>query len=165
MPVGTQAAVKGLAREELLSIGTQIALANTYHLYLRPSDTLIAEMGGLHRFMNVEYPLLTDSGGFQVFSLGQTGSSGFKNKENLVKITEDGVQFRSHLDGSKHMFTPERAMEIQANLGADIIMAFDECAPGNSTHQYASAAMGRTHRWAERSLARHNELQVERVAK
>jgi queuine tRNA-ribosyltransferase len=116
MPVGTQATVKGIAREQIKSIGTQIMLSNTYHLYLQPGPDLVEEFGGLHGFMNVDLPILTDSGGFQVFSLGQSGTSGFKNKESLVKITEDGVRFRSHKDGSKHFFTPEFAMQIQEKL-------------------------------------------------
>lgn len=162
MPVGTQATVKGLTREQVKSVGTQIALANTYHLHLRPGDERIARLGGLHSFMNVDYPLLTDSGGFQVFSLGMGARSG---QDQLVKITEDGVHFRSHLDGSKLYFSPERAMEIQANLGADIIMAFDECAPGDSSESYARSAMDRTHRWALRCVARHEELQSGRREK
>ncbi|MDD5197638.1 MAG: tRNA guanosine(34) transglycosylase Tgt [Candidatus Gracilibacteria bacterium] len=169
MPVGTQASVKGVHKDHILEIGSQIMLSNTYHLYLRPGDETIAHFGGLHEFMNINLPILTDSGGFQVFSLGQmkksTGSGESGETTSLVKITEDGVEFRSHLDGSKHMFTPERAMQIQANLGADIIMAFDECAPGTSTHEYARAAMGRTHRWASRCVAEHTEQQKIRADK
>jgi queuine tRNA-ribosyltransferase len=142
MPVGTQATVKSLAPEDLTRIGARIILANTYHLYLRPGADVVAELGGLHRFMAWEGALLTDSGGFQVFSLGHLG-----------KIDEDGVLFRSHIDGSEHYLTPERATEIQQLLGADIIMAFDECAPHTSDHAYARAAMERTHRWADRCLA------------
>ncbi len=163
MPVGTQATVKWIAREQIKSIGTQIMLSNTYHLYLQPGPDLIEEFGWLHGFMNIDLPILTDSGWFQVFSLGQSGTSGFKNKESLVKITEDGVRFRSHKDGSKHFFTPEFAMQIQEKLGADIIMAFDECAPGLSTHKYAKWAMDRTHRWAERCVVEHEKLQKIRV--
>ena len=110
-------------------MGAQIILNNTYHLYLRPGDETVAHFGGAHHFQNYHKPILTDSGGFQVFSLGQTGENGFKNKESLVKIIEDGVHFRSYIDGSKHFFSPERVMDIQSNIGADIIMAFDECAP------------------------------------
>lgn len=169
MPVGTQASVKGIHKDHILEIGSQIILSNTYHLYLRPGDETIAHFGGLHEFMNIDIPILTDSGGFQVFSLGQMKNSPGSKKsgeiKSLVKITEDGVEFRSHLDGSKHMFTPERAMQIQANLGADIIMAFDECAPGTSTHSYARAAMGRTHRWATRCVAEHTEQQKIRADK
>ena len=169
MPVGTHASVKGVHKDHILEIGTQIMLSNTYHLYLRPGDETIAHFGGLHEFMNINLPILTDSGGFQVFSLGQMknspGSKESGETKSLVKITEDGVEFRSHLDGSKHMFTPERAMQIQANLGADIIMAFDECAPGTSTHSYARAAMGRTHRWASRCVIEHTEQQKIRADK
>ena len=167
MPVGTRATVKGATREQLREIGSQIILANTYHLYLAPGADVVEKLGGLHGFAAVDLPTLTDSGGFQVFSLGASGggeAKGYKNKESLVKITEDGVEFRSHLDGSKHFFSPESAMETQAKLGADIVMAFDECAPGDSDQRYARRAMERTHRWALRSLARHNELQVGRVA-
>ncbi len=156
-------------KDHILEIGSQIILSNTYHLYLRPGDETIAHFGGLHEFMNINLPILTDSGGFQVFSLGQMknspGSKESGEVKSLVKITEDGVEFRSHLDGSKHMFTPERAMQIQANLGADIIMAFDECAPGTSTHSYARAAMGRTHRWASRCVIEHREQQKIRADK
>jgi queuine tRNA-ribosyltransferase len=142
MPVGTQATVKTLTSHEVAELGAPIILSNTYHLYLRPGSELIAEMGGLHRFMNWPRAILTDSGGFQVFSLGQTNT-----------IDNDGVTFRSHIDGSQHRFTPERAIAIQEQLGADIIMAFDECAPYPCTHEYARAAMERTHRWLERCLA------------
>lgn len=169
MPVGTQATVKWVHKDHILEIGSQIILSNTYHLYLRPGDETIAHFGGLHEFMNINLPILTDSGGFQVFSLGQMknspGSKESGETKSLVRITEDGVEFRSHLDGSKHMFTPERAMQIQANLGADIIMAFDECAPGDSTHSYARAAMGRTHRWASRCVTEHTKQQKIRADK
>ncbi|MDD2487374.1 MAG: tRNA guanosine(34) transglycosylase Tgt [Candidatus Gracilibacteria bacterium] len=169
MPVGTQATVKGITKEQIMEIGSQIMLSNTYHLYLKPGDELIESFGGLHEFMGIDLPILTDSGGFQVFSLGNlrksnlipenTGETEHKG-ESLVKITEDGVYFRSHRDGSKHFFTPEKAMQIQEKLGADIIMAFDECAPGDSSHSYARKAMERTHRWAVRSLKEHNRLQI-----
>jgi queuine tRNA-ribosyltransferase len=128
-------------------MGAQIILNNTYHLYLRPGDDVVAHFGGTHEFTQYKKPILTDSGWFQVFSLGQT-----REWKSLVKITEDWVQFRSFIDGSSHMFTPERVMDIQSNIGADIIMAFDECAPGTSNWNYAKAAMNRTHRWAKRSL-------------
>jgi queuine tRNA-ribosyltransferase len=167
MPVGTQASVKGVHKDHIMNIGSQIMLSNTYHLYLRPGDETIAHFGGLHEFMNVNIPILTDSGGFQVFSLGNMkvapGSKESSETKSLVKISEDGVEFRSHLDGSKHMFTPERAMQIQANLGADIMMAFDECAPGQSPKYYARAAMGRTHRWAERCIKEHTLQQKRRA--
>ena len=139
-PVGTQASVKAVTPEQLQDMGASLVLANTYHLYLRPGDELVAEMGGLHKFMNWDGPILTDSGGFQVFSL--SGSR---------KVDHDGVTFKSHIDGSMHRFTPEKAMAIQENLGADIIMAFDECAvPDNRA--YNERAMARTHAWAERCL-------------
>jgi queuine tRNA-ribosyltransferase len=139
-PVGTQATVKTLTPEHLQEINASLVLSNTYHLYLRPGDELVAEMGGLHRFMQWPRPMLTDSGGFQVFSLAQTR-----------KIDDDGVTFKSHIDGSTHRFTPEKSIAIQENLGADIIMAFDECSDPND-HAYSKLAMERTHRWAERSL-------------
>ncbi|MDP5038975.1 MAG: tRNA guanosine(34) transglycosylase Tgt [Candidatus Gracilibacteria bacterium] len=153
MPVGTKSTVKGIHREELDEMGADIILNNTYHLYLRPGDEVVKHFGGAHGFMNYNKPILTDSGGFQVFSLGQVGLNGYKNKESLVKITEDGVHFRSFIDGSKHYFSAENVMDIQSNIGADIIMAFDECAPGTSDHNYAKKAMERTHRWALRSQA------------
>ena len=139
-PVGTQATVKTLTPEQLKDINATLVLSNTYHLYLRPGDDLVSELGGLHRFMRWPNPLLTDSGGFQVFSLAQTR-----------QIDDDGVTFKSHIDGSMHRFTPERSIRIQENLGADIIMAFDECSDPND-HEYSKMAMERTHRWAERSL-------------
>ncbi len=145
MPVGTQATVKAMTPEELKDIGAQIILSNTYHLFLRPGQELIAEAGGLHQFMNWDRPILTDSGGFQVFSLG-----------DLRKITEEGVSFRSHLDGSSLFLGPEKAMEIQMALGSDIAMAFDECTPYPSTHEYARNSLERTTRWAERCLKAHN---------
>ena len=139
-PVGTQATVKTLTPEHLKEINASLVLSNTYHLYLRPGDELVAEMGGLHKFMQWPRPMLTDSGGFQVYSLAQTR-----------KIDDDGVTFKSHIDGSTHRFTPEKSIAIQENLGADIIMAFDECSDPND-HAYSKLAMERTHRWAERSL-------------
>jgi queuine tRNA-ribosyltransferase len=142
-PVGTQATVKTLTPEHLKELGASLVLSNTYHLYLRPGDELVAEMGGLHQFMQWPNPMLTDSGGYQVFSLAQTR-----------KIDDDGVTFKSHIDGSTHRFTPEKSIAIQENLGADIIMAFDECSDPND-HEYSKIAMDRTHRWAERSLQAH----------
>jgi queuine tRNA-ribosyltransferase len=171
MPVGTQAAMKWLTREQLLSAGAKISLVNTYHTYLQPGHELIREFGGLHNFMNHPLPILTDSGWFQVFSLGsQMEKKNFSKNPNsseksLVKISEDGVHFRSHRDGSKHFFTPESVMEVEEALGADIIMAFDECASGESTHEYARKAMERTHRWATRCVSRWNELQNIREGK
>jgi queuine tRNA-ribosyltransferase len=140
-PVGTQATVKTLTPAQLDELGASLVLANTYHLYLRPGDDLVAELGGLHHFMQWQHPMLTDSGGFQVFSLAQTR-----------KIDDDGVTFKSHIDGSTHRFTPEKSIQIQEHLGADIIMAFDECSDPND-HNYSKTAMERTHHWAERSLA------------
>lgn len=145
MPVGTQATVKGLLPKDLEEIGSQIILSNTYHLYMRPGDGLIKNAGGLHKFMNWHKPILTDSGGFQVFSLS-----------SLNNITDEGVKFSSHVDGSKHLFTPERAMEIQHNLGSDIIMAFDECSEYGYTHEQAKAATERTAKWLERCYSAHN---------
>jgi len=139
-PVGTQATVKTLTPEHLKEIHASLVLSNTYHLYLRPGDELVRDMGGLHKFMQWPNPILTDSGGFQVFSLSQTRV-----------IDDDGVTFKSHIDGSTHRFTPERSIAIQENLGADIIMAFDECSDPND-HAYTKLAMQRTHRWAERSV-------------
>lgn len=139
MPVGTLGTVKAMTPEELAEINAQIVLANTYHLYLRPGHELVAEAGGLHRFMNWQRPILTDSGGFQVFSLG-----------DMTKIDADGVVFRSHLDGSSHYFTPEKVMEIEAALGADIIMAFDQCPPWPSSREFVEQAVERTTRWARR---------------
>lgn len=141
MPVGTQATVKTMTREELEEIGSQIILGNTYHLYLRPGDELIDEFGGLHTFMNWERPILTDSGGFQVFSLG-----------DLRKIKEEGVYFSSHIDGSRHFLSPEKSIEIQNNLGSDIIMALDECPPGLSSREYLIPSIERTTRWAKRCV-------------
>ncbi len=137
-PVGTLATVKTVAPDELRAAGATIILSNTYHLYLRPGSELIERMGGLHRFMNWDRPILTDSGGFQIFSL-----------QELRRFREDGVVFRSHIDGSEHLFTPERAVLIQEQLGADIIMCLDECAPPLD-YDYNAGAMQRTHRWAER---------------
>jgi len=142
-PVGTQATVKTLTPEHLKELHATLVLSNTYHLYLRPGDELVAEMGGLHQFMQWPGPMLTDSGGYQVFSLAKTR-----------KIDDDGVTFKSHIDGSTHRFTPEKSIAIQENLGADIIMAFDECSDPND-HAYSMKAMERTHRWAERSLNAH----------
>jgi len=145
MPVGTQATVKTMSPEELKEIGAQIIVSNTYHLYLRPGHELVKKAGGLHSFMNWDRPILTDSGGFQVFSLG-----------DLRTITDEGVLFRSHLDGSKHLFTPEKVMEIENALGADIIMAFDECTAYPSTFQESERAVKRTTDWARRCKEAHN---------
>jgi len=136
-PVGTQATVKTLTPAQVKDLGATLVLSNTYHLYLRPGDDVVAGLGGLHRFMRWPHPMLTDSGGFQVFSLAQTR-----------QIDDEGVTFQSHIDGSTHRFTPQRSIRIQENLGADIIMAFDECSDPND-HEYSKLAMERTHRWAE----------------
>jgi queuine tRNA-ribosyltransferase len=146
MPVGTNATVKALDPDDLAEVGAQIVLANTYHLYLRPGHERIARLGGLHRFMGWDRPILTDSGGFQVVSLG-----------DLRVIDEDGVTFRSHLDGSTHRFTPEHSIRVQEALGADIAVAFDQPVPPHaSTRAEVAEATARTHRWAERSLAAHD---------
>ncbi|MBN2043439.1 MAG: tRNA guanosine(34) transglycosylase Tgt [Anaerolineales bacterium] len=139
-PVGTAATVKAVTPAQLADLGASLVLANTYHLYLRPGDQLVAEMGGLHEFMRWDGPLLTDSGGFQVFSLGENS-----------KVSDDGVIFKSHIDGSTHHFTPERAIQIQENLGADIIMAFDQCADPYD-HAYSQRAAQRTHAWLRRCV-------------
>ena len=144
MPVGTQATVKSMTPEELKEIGAQIILSNTYHLYLRPGEKIVKEAGGLHKFMNWDKPILTDCGGFQVFSLS-----------DLRTISEDGVEFKSNLDGSKHFFTPEKVMQIEEDLGADIIMSFDECCPYPSTYEYTKNSMERTTRWAKRCKSAH----------
>ncbi len=148
MPVGTQATVKAMTPEELKEIGSQIILSNTYHLYMRPGHDLVKEAGGLHKFMNWDRPILTDSGGFQVFSLGP-----------LRKITEEGVHFRSHIDGSKHFISPEKAMEIQNALGSDIMMAFDECAPYPADREYVKNSLERTTRWLKRCKEAHKNTE------
>lgn len=145
MPVGTQATVKAMSPRDLEEVGAEIILSNTYHLYLRPGHRLVERAGGLHKFMAWDRPVLTDSGGFQVFSLGQ-----------LRKITEEGVTFRSHLDGAKHFISPEASMEIQMALGADIAMAFDECAPYPADYEYTRNSMELTSRWARRCQAAHH---------
>ena len=150
MPVGTQATVKSMTPEELKDIGAQIILSNTYHLYLRPGEKIVKEAGGLHKFMNWDKPILTDCGGFQVFSLS-----------DLRTITEDGVEFKSHLDGSKHFFSPEKVMQIEEDLGADIIMSFDECCPYPSTYEYTKNSMERTTRWAIRCKEAHKNTETQ----
>ncbi|PIZ94721.1 MAG: tRNA guanosine(34) transglycosylase Tgt [Candidatus Magasanikbacteria bacterium CG_4_10_14_0_2_um_filter_37_12] len=155
MPVGTQATVKTLDNEDLKKINTQIILGNTYHLHLRPGENLIAEFGGLHKFMGWDGPILTDSGGFQVFSLGLQKEA--KGQGGLTKIDDDGVTFQSHIDGSTHRFTPEEAIKIQHKIGADIIMAFDECTPDDADEKYTRQALDRTHDWAERCIVEHKK--------
>jgi queuine tRNA-ribosyltransferase len=144
MPVGTQATVKTVSPQELEALDAKIILSNTYHLFLRPGAELVASMGGLHGFMGWQHPILTDSGGFQVFSLG-----------HLRRLDDEGAVFKSHIDGAMHRFTPERATQVQEQLGADIIMAFDECAPPQADEEYARAAMVRTHQWAQRCQVAH----------
>ncbi|KGF09972.1 queuine tRNA-ribosyltransferase [Tissierellia bacterium S5-A11] len=146
MPVGTKATVKTMKTDELKNLKAQIILGNTYHLYLRPGTEVIEKAGGLHKFMNWDRPILTDSGGFQVFSLA-----------NIRNIVEEGVEFRSHIDGSKQFLTPEKSMEIQHILGSDIMMCFDECAPYPSSYDYIKNSMERTSRWAERCKEYHND--------
>src|SRR5678809_1468844 len=143
MPVGTQGTVKAALHRDLRDAGAEIILGNTYHLFLRPGDELIARRGGLHRFIGWERPMLTDSGGFQVFSLAQRRT-----------ITEEGAEFQSHLDGSRHQLTPERAVDIQARLGSDIAMVLDECLSYPATRESAAASMERSVRWAARCRGR-----------
>lgn len=146
MPVGTAGSVKALTQQQLMEeVKAKIILGNTYHLYLRPGMEVLEEAGGLHKFMHWDQPILTDSGGYQVFSLAGTR-----------KITEEGVMFQSHIDGSRHLFSPEKVMDIQRSIGADIIMAFDECPPYPSEHRYAEQSMHLTHRWLDRSVERIN---------
>ena len=189
VPVGTKASVKALTPEQVFALGAEVVLANTYHLLLQPGDELVAKAGGLHKFMNWPGPIITDSGGFQVFSLGVAYGKGVSkvittppsapllNKDGeessrpvkgewpeaegvgtLAKIGEDGVSFKSHIDGSIHYITPEKSIQIQHNLGADIIFAFDECTSPSEDLRYQEEALARTHRWAERSLGEHKKL-------
>ncbi|MEG0309357.1 MAG: tRNA guanosine(34) transglycosylase Tgt [Eubacterium sp.] len=144
MPVGTQATVKSMTSEELKEIDANIILGNTYHLYLRPGQDIMKKAGGIHSFMNWDRPVLTDSGGFQVFSLN-----------DLRKITEEGVEFCSHIDGSRHFMTPEKSIDMQNTIGADIIMCFDECAPADSDYEYTKKSMEMTTRWAKRCKEAH----------
>ncbi len=171
--VGTKATVKAMTPEQLVDIGAQAVLANTYHLYLQPGDEIIRDAGGLHRFMNWHHPIMTDSGGFQVFSLGAAYGKeiskittitdpnfmiperSLDNVIPLAKVGNDGVSFKSHLDGTIHYITPEKSIEIQHNLGADIIFAFDECTSPTEDERYQAEALDRTHAWAKRSLAFH----------
>lgn len=148
MPVGTAGTVKAMKPEEVRDMGAQIILGNTYHLYLRPGHEVVKAAGGLHKFMNWERAILTDSGGFQVFSLGA-----------MRKISEEGVEFRSHIDGSKHMLSPEKSMEIQNALGSDIMMAFDECAPYPADRNYVKNSLERTTRWLKRCKEYHKNTE------
>ena len=150
MPVGTLGTVKGVSPDELSDMGSSMILGNAYHLYLRPGQDLVRQLGGIHSFMRWDGPILTDSGGFQVFSLAA-----------INEIGDDGVVFQSHIDGSRHFFTPESVMEVQHTLGADVIMAFDECAPGGATRGQAEAANERTLRWLVRCRERFAELSAE----
>ncbi len=184
--VGTKATVKALTPEQLVALGAQVTLCNTYHLMLQPGDELVARAGGLHTFMNWHGPMMTDSGGFQVFSLGAAygkdvsklvaavtdpslliseRSSVDDGMARLATVGNDGVSFRSHIDGSLHYITPEKSIEIQHNLGADIIFAFDECTSPSEDDRYQEEALSRTHAWAKRSLERHKELEQEKRAK
>jgi len=187
--VGTKATVKSVVPEQLVNDGVQVVLANTYHLYLQPGDELVRDAGGIHKFMNWHGPIMTDSGGFQVFSLGIAYSKDPEGKQasngariskimstnkilliperssaddgvpRLATIGNDGVSFRSHIDGSLHYITPEKSIEIQHNLGADIIFAFDECTSPTENDKYQEEALSRTHAWAKRSLTKHKELE------
>ena len=152
MPVGTAATVKAMMPESVAATGAEVLLGNTYHLMLRPGAERVANLGGLHKFMNWSGPILTDSGGFQVMSLSE-----------LRKLTEEGVKFKSHVDGAEFNLTPESSMEIQWNLGADMIFAFDECTSPLAPHWYQKEAMDRTHRWAQRSLDRHQQLDPDNI--
>src|SRR3989338_6541994 len=175
-PVGTKANVKGILPSALTTLGAEVVLANTYHLYLQPGEKIVQDAGWLGKFMGWQGPTMTDSGGFQVFSLGsdfdkKVGKIGGKrntatggNKEmptniSLAKIDDEGVSFKSPKDGSIHRFTPERSIEIQRDIGADIIFAFDECTSPTASYDYQKEAMIRTHSWATRSLQKHKELQ------
>ncbi len=181
--VGTKATVKALTPEQVKELGAQVVLANTYHLYLQPGDEILKKAGGLHKFMNWSGPTMTDSGGFQAFSLGVAFGSGVSKiasadkKEvtrcgemgegigcSLAKIDENGVTFRSHIDGSEHKFTPEKSIQIQHNIGADMIFAFDECTSPKADYDYQKEAMNRTHRWAKRSLSEHKKLNEQKSA-
>jgi len=167
VPVGTQATIKSLDNRDLKETGIQIFIVNTYHVYLRPGLPAIENFGGLHSFIGWDKPLMTDSAGFQIFSLGDVNRQrrlclqGDTLQVPLVKIGEEGVKFRSHLDGSEHFFTPEKSIEAQIILGADMMIAFDECCYYPATHDYAKKAMERTHRWALRCLERRSKFKVQ----
>ena len=150
MPVGTLASVKFLSPEDLRKIGSQVILSNTYHLWLRPGEDVVRQAGGLHKFMNYNGPILTDSGGFQVFSLGK-----------IRTISEEGVEFRSHLSGEKLFLTPEKAIQVQNALGPDIMMSFDECPPYPATYEYMKNSVERTIRWAARGKAAHQNPETQ----
>lgn len=161
---GTKATIKGVTMDEMRALNTQIILANTYHLMLQPGDELVAQMGGLHQFSGWRGPMLTDSGGFQVFSLGHgsvaeeiKGRRIINRPKSVLDITEEGVSFKSYTDGRRHFLSPERSMEIQRNLGADLIVVFDECTPFHAGYDYTRASMERTHRWGDRCLKSFGE--------
>lgn len=163
MPCATHGAVKTVSPDELKAAGVEIMLGNTYHSYIRPGDTYIKDRGGLHHFIKWDRPMLTDSGGFQVFSLGGSKKDKDGNKintGNLVKIREEGIEFRSHLDGSKHFFSPEKVIDIQTNLNSDIMMVLDECAPYPCSYEYAKSAMDRTHRWAQQAVKYWHKVKI-----
>ncbi|ACG72539.1 queuine tRNA-ribosyltransferase [Anaeromyxobacter sp. K] len=160
MPVGTAATVKTLEPRDLQALGAGIVLANTYHLYLRPGHERIQRLGRLHRFMSWPGAVLTDSGGFQVFSLGEKGAGRERGGPGLVEIAEEGVTFRSHLDGSRHFLSPERAIEVQEALGADVIMAFDECPPALADRAYHELSLARTQRWLVRCRDAWREIEA-----
>jgi len=153
MPVGTQASVKALSQEDLVALNAPIILGNAYHLYLRPGTEILEAAGGLHKFMGWNRPILTDSGGFQVFSL-----------DGLTKVTPDGVKFQSHIDGSRHFFSPEKAIDVQHSIGSDIMMCFDECTSYPATREHAEKSMRMTHRWAERCKTHWESLGAEHQA-
>lgn len=168
---GTKATVKGVTMEEMRALDTQIILANTYHLMLQPGDELVAKMGGLHTFSGWQGPMLTDSGGFQVFSLGHgsvaeeiKGRRSSSRPKSVLEISEEGVAFKSYIDGRRHFLSPERSMEIQRNLGADLIVVFDECTPFHAGYDYTRASMERTHRWGDRCLTAFSETHDGRQA-
>lgn len=164
VPVGTQATIKSLDFDEVKALGTQVFFVNTYHMYLRPGIDVVRELGGLHTFMNWNGPIMTDSGGFQVFSLAREKFSSHDTKINggsLVKITEEGVTFQSHWDGSSHMFTPSSSMAMQHGLESDIHIVFDDCTSYPVTHKKAQTSLVRTHRWAVESLEAHKKLNIE----
>lgn len=164
IPVGTQATVKSLTPLELSTLGVQIFFVNTYHVYLRPGIDVLKRIGGIHRFMGWEHPLISDSGGFQVFSLGRNRfrpeKFGQTHVGQAARVVADGVEFTSHWDGGKHQLTPEKAIEIQHVMGADIILAFDDCTPFPVSHDVAKVSLERTHNWAKRSLAMHEKLKI-----
>lgn len=179
--VGTKATVKSLTPEQIRGTGSEVVLANTYHLYLQPGTEVVKQAGGLHNFMNWQGPIITDSGGFQAFSLGvaygqgigkfinadaptrEVLEEGYSGEGKKAKITEDGVEFKSIIDGSTHFFSPEKSIQIQHDLGADIIFAFDECTSPHATREYLEEAMERTHRWAGRCLVEHKKLSGEQA--